>query len=300
MEDGIYRLLSHLEVSELAHLSIGSRFAVEGTMQGAHRSPLKGSSVEFSDYRQYVPGDDVRHVDWKVFGRKERLYIRQYEEESNLRVYLLVDVSKSMAFGYENISKYNFAAKLAAALAYVTVQQQDSVGLQLFDRRLRQNLTARSGREHLRVLANTLAESEPGEETDMLASFDMLTQKARRRALVVILSDLYDENPDALKKVLSRFHQCKHNVMVYHVVDRAELELPFRNVGRFRNLETGEELLSNPNEIRSSYQEAVANFLEKCRTTCSAMDTEYTLVCTDQSPVPFVRNHLARRQLYTA
>jgi len=299
MNEGIYRLLTHLEVSELAHLSIGSRFAVEGSMQGAHRSRLKGSSIEFSDYRQYVPGDDVRHVDWRVYGRKERLYIRQYEEESNLRVYLMVDTSKSMAFRYQNMRKYDFAAKLAAALAYVTVQQQDSVGLQLFGTRLQHTLPPRSGKDHLRVVAETLAENEPSEETDMVASFEMLTQKAGRRGLVIIISDLYDEHPDALKNILSRLKQRKHDVVVYQVVDRAELELPFRNVGKFQSLESGSELVSNPNEIRQSYQKAVANFLEGCRTTCNAMNTEYALVQTDQPVVPFVRRHLGRRQRYT-
>ncbi len=298
MPDGIEKLLSHLEISRLARLAVGSRYAVEGTLQGAHRSPQKGFSIEFSDYRPYVPGDDLRHLDWRVFARKERLYIRQYEEESNLRVYLLVDGSSSMRYGYGEASKYFFAAKLAAALAYVTVQQQDSVGLQLYDSKVRRQLPARSSREHLRVLANMLAEYEPGEESDLDKSLQAVAERAGRRALIILISDLYDDT-ERLRRALARLRRRRHDVVVYQVMDRAEIDFPFRDVGNFEDLETGQRIVTNPGDIRRAYQEAVAEFLEQCRHVCRGLDVEYVLSTTDHDVPSFVRSHLARRQRYS-
>jgi len=295
MNDGITRLLNNREIARLGRLALGSRFTVEGTLAGAHRSPLKGFSVEFADYRQYVPGDDLRHLDWRVYGRNERLYIRQYEEECNLRVYLLVDASNSMSYGHGRISKYRFAAKLAGALAYVTSHQQDSVGVTIFDSKVRTQVPARSGLEHLRAVANLLSDHTPAHETDVAMTLHRLAEQVRRRGLVVILSDLFDDL-ERLRNALAHFRRRKHDVIVYHVLDRAEVEFPFRDIGNFEDLETRETLITNSREIRAAYQEAFAEFLFSCERISASLDIDYILATTDNAVGDFVQRHLARRQ----
>ena len=295
MNDGITRLLSNREIARLGALTLGSRFTVEGSLAGAHRSPLKGFSVEFADYRQYVPGDDLRHLDWRVFARNERLYIRQYEEECNLRVYLLVDASNSMAYGHGRASKYRFASKLAGALGYVTIHQQDSVGLTIFDTQTRASMPARSGLEHLRILANQLCDHEPNEETDVAMTLHRLAEKVSRRALVIIFSDLYDDL-ERIRNALAHFRRRKHDVMLYHVLDPAEVEFPFRDIGNFEDLETGESLITNPRAIRAAYQETFADFLFSSQRMCAGLDIDYTLATTDRPVGEFVQWHLVRRK----
>ncbi len=295
MNDGINRLLDSLEIVRLGSLALGSRFTVEGTLAGAHRSPLKGFSVEFSDYRQYVPGDDLRHLDWRVYARNERLYIRQYEEECNLRVYLLVDASGSMAYSRGGISKYRFAAKLAGALAYVTVHQQDSVGISIFDAEVRKQLPARSGLEHLRVLTNMLADHEPGNATDTAQTLHRLAESVRRRALIIVLSDLYDDL-ERIRNALAHFRRRKHDVILYHILDRSEIDFPFREIGNFQDLETAETTITNPREVRRAYQEAFSEFLYSCERTCAGLDIDYMLATSDQPVGEFVQRHLNRRR----
>jgi uncharacterized protein (DUF58 family) len=295
MNDGINRLLNSREIVRLNSLALGSRFTVEGTLAGAHRSPLKGFSVEFADYRQYVPGDDLRHLDWRVYGKNERLYIRQYEEECNLRVYLLVDSSHSMAYAHQGDSKYRHACRLAGALAYMTVHQQDSVGLTIFDSEIRANLPAKSGLEHLRIVSNTLCDHEPGNDTDVAMTLHRLAEKVRRRALVIIFSDLFDDL-ERVRNALAHFRRRKHDVIVYHVLDKAELEFPFRDVGNFEDLETGETLITNPREVRAAYQEAFTDFLQGCQRICAGLDIEYVLAPTDRPVGTFVQEHMVRRK----
>ncbi len=295
MPDGIHRLLTQLELTRLNRLVVNSRFTVEGQLQGAHPSPLKGFSVEFSDYRQYVAGDDLRHLDWRVYGRSERLYIRQYEEECNLRAYLLLDGSRSMAYGADHGSKYQFAARLAAALAYVTTHQQDSVGLTIFNVKQEQQYAARSGSAHLRLLANAMAEFQPREGTDVARQVHLLAEAVQRRALIIILSDLY-EDPDVLKTALAHFHKRHHDVIVYHVLDRAELDFPFRDLGNFEDLETGQKLITNPRAVRQAYQDAFGKFLRRVQGACASLNMDYNLVVTDMPVVQFAQMHLNRRQ----
>ena len=294
MADGIHRLLNQLEITRLGRLVVNSRFTVEGQLQGAHPSPLKGFSVEFADYRQYVPGDDLRHLDWRVYGRSERLYIRQYEEECNLRVYLLVDASRSMAYGSGAQTKYQYAAKLAAAIAYVTVQQQDSVGLTIFTKDREVHLPARGGSQHLRAMANALADFTPAKETALARQIHLLAEAVHRRALVILISDGY-EDLDALRGALGHFRKAKHYVIAYQVLDAAELDFPFRDIGNFEDLETGAHLITDPRGIREAYQEAFGAFLRDLKALCAGMNVDYQLARTDASFIPFVQNHLHRR-----
>ncbi len=295
MRDGIHRLLTDLELSRLSRLNVTSRFTVEGQLQGAHASPLKGFSVEFADYRQYVPGDDLRHLDWRVFGRSERLYIRQYEEECNLRLYLMVDGSRSMDYGHETDSKFAYAARLAASLAYVTVQQQDSVGLTIFNTEQDIHFPAKSGLAHLRAVANALADYTPRGQTDVAMNIHRLAEEIQRRALVVIISDFFDDI-EALRRALAHFKRRKHDVIVHQLLDPAELEFPFRDLGNFEDLERGTTIITNPRAVRRAYQEAVADFLKQLQGVSASLDLDYNLITTDQPIPPFIQQHLNRRQ----
>jgi len=295
--DGIQHFLAPADIARLGKLRLSSRFTVEGAMTGAHRSQLKGVSVEFADYRQYVPGDDPKHLDWRVYGRNERLYLRQYEEETSLRAHLLVDASHSMAYaGNGSSSKYHFACACAAIMAYLTIKRQDGVGLALFDRQCRVVMPIRSGPEHLRVLCNQMANRQPEHETDLAATLHHLAEQAKRRGLVVLFSDLYDDI-DRLRAALAHFRRRRHDVIVYHVLDRTELDFPFRESGAFVDLETGEKIVTNPKEIRTFYQQTVENFLYQCRQVCAGLDVEYVLALTDQPAIDLVLRHLHQRAL---
>lgn len=294
MPDGINRLLNQLEITRLNRMFLNSRFTVEGQLQGAHPSPLKGFSVEFADYRQYVPGDDLRHLDWRVYGRNERLYIRQYEEECNLRLYLMLDGSRSMAYGSGDATKYDYAAKLSGALAYVTTHQQDSAGLTIFNTERDIHFPARSGSSHLRNLANMIADYEPKNETDLAHNIHLMAEAIQRRALVVILSDFFDDL-DTLRTALAHFKKRKHDVIAYHILDRAEIDFPFRDLGNFEDLETGTRMITNPRAVRRAYQESFSEFLNGMRAMCTGLDIDYNLVPTDTPIAPFVRRHLNRR-----
>ena len=295
MQDGTHQILPHQELARLDRLFMGSRFTVEGQLQGAHRSPQKGFSIEFADYRQYVPGDDLRHLDWRVYARNDRLYIRQYEEECRLRVFLLVDGSASMGYQYGEISKYAYAAKLAGALAYVTVKQQDAVGLTIFSQASEVQLPARSGATHLRILANHLAAHQPRQKTDLAGTIHGLVSRVQRRALFIIMSDLFDDLA-ALRRALAHFHRKHHDVVLYHVLDRAEIEFPFRETGQFRDLENGRTIITSPASIRQAYQERFSAFLEEVQGMAAGLDIDYILATSDIPPVSFIRRHLNRRQ----
>ncbi|MBP5639762.1 MAG: DUF58 domain-containing protein [Victivallales bacterium] len=294
--DGIGQLLSAQDLTRLGRLALTSRFTVEGTMTGSHKSQRKGISVEFADYRQYVPGDDPKHLDWKVYGRNERLYLREYEEETTLRVHLLVDASASMAYAGKDISKYTYACRCAAALAYITIHHQDNVGLALFDETTRALLPAKSGPEHLRVICNTLASHTPSEHTDMSKTLHNLAENAKRRGLIVIFSDLFDDM-EKIKSALAHFRRRRHDVIVYQILDRSEVDFPFRNVSTFEDLETGERIITSPRDIKNAYQKAIEEFLQQSRQICSSLNVEHVLALTDVPPVDMILRHLRQRAL---
>ncbi len=296
MNDGMSRMFTPLEMRRLAGLRLGSRFTVEGTMVGAHRSSQRGVSLEFSDYRHYVPGDDLRHLDWRAMARNERLYIRQYEQECNLRVYLLVDASGSMGYAGpgQTAAKFQTAARLAAALAYITVRQQDNVGLTLFAKDLLFQLPAGGGAEHLRILTNRLAAQKPAGETGIAETLHRLAGSIRRRALVVIFSDLFDDL-DRVRQALAHFRRRKHDVILYHMLDPAELDFPFEADTAFTDLETGVELPVNPRELRQAYLHEMETFLYETRRICAGLDVDYVRTAGIADIPLFLRRHLTKR-----
>jgi uncharacterized protein (DUF58 family) len=290
------RLLPPDVLRQISPLSLTSRQVMEGTVVGTHRSPYKGFSIEFADHRPYVQGDDTRHLDWRLYGRVERYYVKQYEEETNMRVYLLLDGSRSMAFRglRTGPTKYEYACRLAAALGFVVVQQGDGLGLVLFDDGLRELIAPRSGLSHLRELVERLVAHDPAHTTDAALALHTAAERIRRRALLVVISDLLDE-PQEVIQAIAHFRQRKHDVVVFHLLDDYELRFPYSQTALFEDLETGERLRLTPQSIAAEYREAVSAFVAGYRQACFEYRADYRLVTTDRPPEQVLHEYLSER-----
>jgi len=289
-------LLTPEAMRKLEALVVRSRYIVEGFRAGSHSSPLKGASVEFSDHRQYVKGDNLRNLDWKVFGRTERYYIKQFEEETNLRVHVIIDGSASMGFRSGNhLSKYEFACRIAASFGYLVVKQQDSLGLTIYDNELRQEIPPRGGTRHLRLVMERLAGHEPAGQTDTGRALHALAERSFRRGMIVILSDLFDD-PEAVFRAVAHFRKKMHDVILLQILDPAELELSFDRVAEFVDMETGEKLEIDPDLARSAYKQELQKSIDRCREKCAVMNVDYRLVSTGGSFEDFIHQYLVERR----
>ncbi len=288
--------LEPAELQKVSNLQIFARQVVEGFCSGLHRSPHKGFSVEFKQHRQYVPGDEIRHIDWRVFGRSDRFYIREYEEETNLRATFLLDLSGSMNYGRNGATKYQYAVRLAACLAYLMIGQQDSVGLVTFDTKVRKYIPPRSRVSHLRVLMDELEKSEPGGETELGDVFHDLVPKLHRRGLLVIISDLFGDVPSLLK-ALAHFRHAHHEILVFQIWDRDELEFPFKSWTQFESLETaGAKHLLDPALLREAYLANLEKFRDELTRGCRRHKIDLAPFCTDQPCADALAHYLSRRQ----
>ena len=256
-------------ISGVAQIHLRARMVVEGYVSGLHESPYKGFSVEFAEHREYVPGDDLRYLDWKVFGKSDRYYIKQYEEETNLVCHLVVDVSESMDFGTVAHTKHQYATTIAAAIAYLVVKQHDSVGLVLFDDDVRASLQPGSHQGQLRRAFSLLEETGAGGDTAIGKVLARVSERVRRRGLVIVVSDLVGD-ADEILNGLRRLRSRGHDVVVFHVLDPAELEFPFERMTLFEGLEHHPDLLADPKSLRKAYLEAVAAFRARLRAGCLA------------------------------
>jgi len=283
-------------VARLANLSIVARQVVEGFISGLHRSPHRGFSVEFSEHREYSPGDDLRHLDWVAWGRTDRYYIKQYEQETNLRAYVLLDISASMNYRYEAPrTKLEYGCFLTACLTYLMARQQDVAGVIAFDDDVRLHLPPASTPAHLDRVFTGLEKLEPGKLTAIARTFHHLAERIAKRGFVIIISDLYDD-PAAVMNALQHFCYKKHQVILFHVVDPAELELPFKRMTNFVDLETGEKVQVDPRLLRDAYRDEVSAFVERYRKECSDRNIEYVLAPTDTPYDRMLLNYLARRR----
>jgi len=275
-------------LAKLGRCELLARGMVEGFVSGKHKSPFKGFSVEFSEHRQYAQGDDLRNLDWRVLARKDRYYIKQYIEETNLRATLLLDASGSMAYAGAQAalrngkpcSKFAYAQYVAAMLGYLLIGQQDAAGLVTFDTKLRTYLPARARASQVRGILETLEKTEPGGETGLADIFHDIAERIPRRGLVVVLSDLYDE-PAALITALHHFRYRRHEVLLFHVVADEELTFPFDTFTKFRDLEQMENLLPiDPRTIRAAYLERMNRFLAEIESACGRMKIDYVRLNT--------------------
>jgi uncharacterized protein (DUF58 family) len=284
------------KAGKLANLNLVARQVVEGFISGLHRSPHRGFSVEFSEHREYSPGDDLRHLDWVAYGRTDRYYIKQYEQETNLRAYILLDVSGSMNYRYEVPStKFQYGCFLAACLSYLMARQQDVVGLVAFDEKTRLHLPPASTPAHQDRIFTGLEQITPGKVTAIASTFHELAERIAKRGLIIIISDLYDE-PSAVMKALQHFCYKRHQLIVFHVFDPAELDLPFKRITNFQDLETGEKLQVDPRMVREGYKAEVQAFIDRYRKECSDRKIEYQVASTATPYDRMLLNYLARRR----
>ncbi len=267
-------LLSPDVLARFKTLDLIARYLVEGFITGLHRSPYHGFSVEFSEHRPYMPGDDIRHVDWRLYARTGRYHVKQYEEETNLRSYVLLDASASMGFGTTGLSKYRWASLLAASLMYLMIRQQDAVGLVLFDEELRVKIPPRSVRSYLNVLLTALENSRPSHGTKTANTLHRMAESLKRRGLVILVSDLLDDENELLQG-LKHFRHQGHEVIVFHILDPSEIDFGLMDGGRFRDLETGETLSADPRLVREAVNREAREFRRRLKAGCRAEAIDY-------------------------
>jgi uncharacterized protein (DUF58 family) len=280
------RFLDPAVIARLGTMELKARTVVEGFLSGLHRSPYRGFSVEFAEYRQYLPGDDLSTMDWKVYARSDRYYVKKYEEETNLECHLLLDVSASMTYrGGAPMTKLEYGSVLAASLAFLMNRQRDATGLIAFDDRIRLRMPARARRGHLHSLLLALERLEPGVRSDVARPLHLLSEALVKRSLVVLISDLLDE-PEAAIKGLKHLRFRGTDVVVFQVLDPHELTFPFRGASRFHDVESAEEVMADPAKIRKSYLRALAGLTLRYDRELRGSGIDYVQLDTSQ-PLDF-------------
>jgi uncharacterized protein (DUF58 family) len=268
-------------VARLSNLELKARTVVEGFLSGLHRSPFKGFSVEFAEYRQYIPGDDLSTIDWKVYARSDRHYVKKFEEETNLNCHVMLDISGSMAYGSHGITKYEYGQCLAASLAYLMNRQRDAVGLAAFDDRIVTMLPASARPGHLSAMLVTLDRLQLGAETNVSKPLHQLADSLSKRGIVVLISDLLDD-PERVIRGLKHFRFRGTDVIVFHVLDPDELAFPFERATRFEDMETRDEVMAVPVVVRDHYLKAIGGLIERYKQELGAAGIDYQLLTTDQ------------------
>lgn len=281
-------------LSRLGRVELTARRVVEGTLTGRHKSPFKGFSLEFAEHRPYFPGDDLRYLDWKVLAKSDKLFVRQFEQETNLRCYLLLDISGSMAYQGKGMSKLEYGVRLGALLTYLILRQGDAIGLAIFSDRLIRFIPARRSLPHLSVILNALGSVRPEGQTHFRRVMEELSPHLKRRSLLVLLSDLLDEGR-ALSRALHYLRHRGHEVLVMHLLDPDELTFPFSLPTTFIDLETRTPLPVDPESLRDAYRERVTAFLGACRKACGQAGAHYALFTTDRQVTEALGHYLAWR-----
>jgi uncharacterized protein (DUF58 family) len=288
---------SYLDVAtldRLKRLDVRARLVVEGFIAGQHRSPYHGYAVEFATHREYAPGDDLRHIDWKVWSRSDRLYVKEYEEETNFACTIVLDASRSMQYGSPR-RKYDYAATAAASLAYLLQQQQDAVGLAIVTDGLEKNLPPSSHASNLKLLVQELERTEPAGKVGSSRALAELARQFRRRGVVVLISDLFWP-ANVLADALKQFRLRRNEVIVFQVLHEDELTFPFRDDTLFRALEDAVQLHAEPPALRKNYLAALARFLAEVRKTCSSAGVDHVLMSTEHKLDGILGSYLALRQ----
>jgi len=281
----LQRLLDPDVAARLKSLELRARLVVEGFIAGLHRSPYHGFSVEFAEHRQYMPGDPVHHLDWKVYGKTDRYYLKEFEEETNLKCQILIDCSGSMAYGSGAVTKFEYAQSLAAALSYLMLQQRDAVGFTAFAEQVEAHVPSRSASNHLHVVLRQLAQLTAQKTTDTAAVLHTLAEQNRRRGLIILLSDLLTD-PASVISGLKHFRHRRHEIVVFQILDRQEREFSFPQAVRFEDMETREVIPTLPAQIRTAYRRQMNELIQQYRQECLRSHVDYHLLDTS---VPFGR-----------
>jgi uncharacterized protein (DUF58 family) len=282
----LYRKYLHpATISRLANMNLRARLVVEGFITGLHRSPYHGFSVEFAEHRQYMPGDEIRHVDWKVYGKTDRFYVKQFEEETNLKCYILVDQSASMGIADAGkVSKFDYASYLAAALSYLMIHQRDAVGLMLFNERISRYLPPRSVQSYLTPLLGELENAKPAGAANWTTSLHQIAEQIKRRGLIIVLSDFLprdlDTEPAQMLAGLKHFRHRKHEVLVFQILDPLDYRFDFRDDAIFQDVESGTQLPTQPHHLRAAVQKEIDEYLAWFKRQCRENQIDYTLMDT--------------------
>ncbi len=276
----IKKFLDPSVISKISSLELRARLIVEGFLLGLHKSPYHGFSIEFSQHRPYMQGDSPKDIDWKVYGKSDRFYVKQYEEETNLKSYILLDVSKSMIYASSGrISKLEYASQLAASLSYLMIKQKDAVSLSIYSDQIKKYLPPNSSRIYLKEIISVLAKIVPDANTNTSFCLNQISDKITKRGLVVIISDLFDD-PAKVIGAIKKFRFYKNEVIVFQILDSAERNFSFQKDAIFKDLETGEEITTQPYQIQKSYRDAMETFLHKIKSECLRNGVEYNLIDT--------------------
>jgi len=282
-------------IARVARLEIKARQIVEGFLSGGHRSPYFGQSVEFVQHREYVPGDDVRRIDWKVWSKTDKVYVKLYEEDTNLRTTLIVDLSESMKFGSGATTKYDYGCTIAATLAYLLLRQQDSVGLVAFDESIRTKVPPHSKHTHLNDILAALEAEEPQQKTDMFDVLRHVAEEQGRRGMIVLVSDLLAPRPGLFKGLKLLRHR-GHDVLVFHVLDDEELDFNFAGTTKFEGMEELGDVLCDPRSLREGYLAAMQSYLDELRRFCAQQVIDYRTIRTSE-PIDAVLLHYMNHRL---
>ena len=288
------RTIDRRAVGGVSRLPLRARMAVEGFYSGIHKSPYHGQNVEFSEFREYAPGDDLRFLDWRVFAKSDRFFIKLFEAETNLNCYLLLDCSGSMDYGSDSMTRLDYGASLAAALTLLMLRQGDHVGLVTFDNQVRRFIPPRGAARHFGVIVNALEHLTPGADTNISAVLHEIAERVRRRSMVIVISDFFDNVEETLNG-LQHFRHRRHEVNVMHLLDDAEIEFPFDRVTLFEGMERGQEIVADPHVVGEGYRRRMRQYLEEFRRGCVEKNIDYEMM---RLSTPFERalaTFLARR-----
>lgn len=279
------RFLDPKILSKISGMELRARTVVEGFIYGLHRSPYRGFSVEFAEYREYAPGDDIRFIDWKVFARSDRYYLKEFEEETNLSCHILLDTSASMDYSSDGLSKVEYGAYLAASLGYLIFQQRDGVGLMCFDNEITQFIPARNRRGHLLSILRHLDNLQLGHKTELSLPLHQIAETINKKGLIILISDLLDE-PESILKGLQHIRFKGHDVILFHVMDESELSFPFENATRFLDMEGTSEYLAIPAMVRDTYMTKLNTHIDELKKGCGRIQVDYHLLDTSK-PLDF-------------
>ena len=289
------KYLDPLIVAKIDNMALRARLVVEGYLIGQHKSPYHGFSVEFAEHRAYGSGDEIRHIDWKLYGKTDRYYVKRYEEETNLRSYILLDTSQSMTYGSGAITKLEYGSYLSAALTHLMLNQRDAMGLVLFDEKIRKFIPPRAAPSHANIIMGALDKIQSANDTQIRPTLDYMAERIKKRGLVILISDLLDD-PAQVLMGLNHFRHNKQEMIVFHLLDRQELEFLFGNRTKFRDLETDETITTEPWHIRSAYQELIEMHQRKYRLGCRNQRIDYVPLFTDQPLDLALNEYLNKRQ----
>ena len=294
MSDIYKKYMDPQTINKIENLSLRARLVVEGFIIGMHRSPYHGFSVEFSEHRPYGYGDEIKYIDWKLWGKTDRFYIKQFEEETNLKCHLILDKSSSMNFSSTNITKFDYSKSLAAALTYLMIKQQDAIGLTTFDEKIDISIAPKSKISHLNLLLKTMHNAKPGGETNVSLLLHTLAESIQKRGLIILISDLLDNQEDVVKG-LRHFRYKGHEVIIFHIIDPKEKDLNYNQNINFIDLENDKNIITDSRLIREKYNKAFKDFCNYYDLQCSRNKIDYVQISTEDSLYKSLMQYLIKR-----